>query len=181
MRVIAGSAKGCGLESPKGFDVRPTADRVREALFSAIGDKVIGARFLDLFGGTGAVGIEALSRGAAYAVFIDISPVCINIIKNNLEKTRLCSKSRLITGYAEYALNGLSGECFDIIYLDPPYKKKLIDISINTIIKNKIMDTNGIIIAEYGKDEVIFTTEEIKINKIKKYGNARLVFYECVN
>ena len=178
MRVIAGSAKGCGLESPKGHGTRPTADRVREALFSAIGDKIIGARFLDLFGGTGAVGIEALSRGAAYTVFTDISPVCIKIIEKNLNKTRLSDKSRLIAGDAAYVLERcLAGDRFDIIYLDPPYKKKLIDFSINTIVKNKIINLNGMVIAEYGSGENVYMASGVEIIKIKKYGNTRLVFY----
>jgi len=178
MRVIAGSARGCLLESPKGCGTRPTSDRVREALFSVLGEKIIGAYFLDLFSGTGAAGIEAVSRGAAFSVFVDISPVCIKIIEKNLNKTRLAAKSRLITGSAEYALNGLIGDCFDIIYLDPPYHQQLIGPTLNAIIKNKILRANGTVAAEYGKGDEIAVFDGIEVIDIKKYGKTRLVFYE---
>ncbi len=125
LRVIAGSAGGRRLRSLPGLEVRPTLDRVRQAVFSSLGEAVQGARCLDLFAGTGAVGIEALSRGAGSAVFVDSSRRCCEILRRNLEDCGLGGRARVIESDWESALRELRrpGEAFDIAYVDPPYSR----------------------------------------------------------
>jgi 16S rRNA (guanine966-N2)-methyltransferase len=121
MRVIAGSAKGTRLARPPG-GVRPVADRVREGLFSSLGDLVAGARVLDLFAGTGALGIEALSRGASEAVFVDESPRALATTRENLRRTGFRDRAVVIRSEVGRALNRLGDRGFDLVFLDPPYE-----------------------------------------------------------
>jgi len=123
LRIIAGSARGIRLAFPKGAEVRPTADRIREAIFNILADRVIEARVLDLFAGTGAFGIEALSRGASEAVFVENNRACVAAIRENLEKTRFSDQAAVIVAGAlsfPHAAAPPVGP-FDIIFLDPPY------------------------------------------------------------
>jgi len=177
MRVIAGSAGGLKLLSPNGNDTRPTADRVREALFSIIGDDIAGASFLDLFAGTGAVGIEALSRGAGRAVFVDASPQCVEIINKNLAHTRLTDNARVTNADVCFALKKILNDSFDIIYVDPPYGGGVTEAALNDIILYKRLADNGFIITEYGAGEVICKPDGLTIVKEKAYGRTRLIFY----
>lgn len=153
MRVITGSAKGVKLKAPEGFTTRPTADRVKEALFSAIQQDIPGTAVLDLFGGTGQLGIEALSRGAKRAVFVDKSRESCQLIRENLRRTKLEQSGRVVC--ADY-LNYLSGckECFDLILLDPPYAEVFLENALKRISEIDILSAHGIIIAErpVGKD-----------------------------
>lgn len=119
MRVIAGTARGVRLESPKDSKVRPTLDRVRESLFSILGESVLDVAFLDLFTGTGAIGIEALSRGAAQAVFVDSAADNVALVQRNLEKTRLAAHARTVRCALPDRLGAVGGT-FEIIYADPP-------------------------------------------------------------
>jgi 16S rRNA (guanine966-N2)-methyltransferase len=122
MRVIAGSAKGRRLVAPRGKGTRPTSDRVREALFSALQDRLPQARVADLYAGSGALGIEALSRGAATATFVERARGAHTAIKDNLERTGLALDAAVIHGDVRTALrHGLPGGPFDIVFLDPPY------------------------------------------------------------
>lgn len=124
MRVIAGEAKGRRLSGVRQSDVRPTTDRVREALFSTLGPAVSGARVLDLFAGTGAVGIEALSRGAAAAVFVDTDPEAVASIRANLDLTNLAGRASIHRMSAEQFVSrgtGPAGGAFDLVFADPPY------------------------------------------------------------
>ena len=126
MRVIAGTAGGVPLFVPK-TDLRPTMDQVRAAIFSALGERVVGARVLDLFAGTGALGIEALSRGAASVVFVDSDRRAVETIRRNLEKTRLVGPSATVHGAEVFGVLsrgwGVTGP-FDLIFADPPYAVK---------------------------------------------------------
>ena len=123
MRVIAGSARRLLLKAPDGMDTRPTADRVKESLFNMLNPDLYGCAFLDLFSGSGAIGIEALSRGAQRAVLVDASMECAGIIKQNLEVTRLGENAEIINEdvYAAIERLGRRGEKYDIIFMDPPY------------------------------------------------------------
>lgn len=127
MRVIAGSARGLRLQYPKGADIRPTTDRVRESLFSSIGDDIIDCRFCDLYAGAGSVGIEALSRGAASATFVEKGPRCIEALERNLRTTRLEGAATVLRGRLPECLKEIwqnSGP-FDIVFADPPYSADL--------------------------------------------------------
>ncbi|MCC7519434.1 MAG: 16S rRNA (guanine(966)-N(2))-methyltransferase RsmD [Verrucomicrobiae bacterium] len=125
MRVIAGSAKGFGLSAPKHLGLRPTPERVKEAVFSSLAERIPGARVLDLFAGTGAFGIEALSRGAASAVFVEKDGRAMALVAENLRKTRLGERARMFRDDARHALEVLVREraVFDLVFADPPYFK----------------------------------------------------------
>ncbi len=124
MRVIAGAQKGRRLEGPKGYRLRPTAERVKEALFSILGPRLIGARFLDLYAGTGSIGIEALSRGAQGVTFVEQNPACLSLLRTNLARCRLtemadvhaCSAARFL------ARHKWEDNPYDIVFADPPYR-----------------------------------------------------------
>ncbi len=121
LRVIAGSAGGIPLACPKGDAVRPTMDQVRGAIFSSLGDRVPGARVLDLFAGTGGLGIEALSRGAQAATFVERDRRALDCIRANLEKTRLAADAELMPLDVFTFLDRTAGRVFDLVFADPPY------------------------------------------------------------
>ncbi|MBM3472031.1 MAG: 16S rRNA (guanine(966)-N(2))-methyltransferase RsmD [Armatimonadetes bacterium] len=123
MRVIAGEAKSLRLIAPKGVGLRPTSDAVREALFSSLGSDVVGARFLDVYAGTGAVGIEALSRGAEFCAFVERDRRCVEAIRRNLGNTRLSARAAVVQGDARRVIGRVLAEYgpFGLVFADPPY------------------------------------------------------------
>ena len=184
MRIVAGKNKGNILKSPKDLSVRPTSEKVREALFDILGTSVKETCFLDLFAGTGAVGIEALSRGAREVIFIEKELKCIKIIKENLEKTGN-SQNALV-----YKIDFLSGlkllvkknYLFDYIFLDPPYNRGLVNISLLEISKLPILRHNGLVIAQhYKKEKIMENLNNLKLFNQRIYGECFLSFYEYVN
>ena len=180
MRVITGKARGVQLKTPEGMQTRPTADRVKEALFSIINFDIPGARVLDLFGGTGQLGIEALSRGAKSAVFVDAAEPACRLIRENLKRTKLEGQGRVIrSDYLEY-LNRCR-ERFDIILLDPPYAEVFLENSLKRITEIDILETNGIIVTErpLGK-ELPWDFEGYIRSKDYKYGKTLLTIYRKV-
>lgn len=147
MRVIAGTARSVPLLSRDGLDTRPTTDRVKEAIFNIIQFEIEGRRILDLFGGSGQMAIEALSRGAEGAVIVDQSKDSISIIRQNLQKTKLTEKAEVVCAdYMEY-LNRCK-KCFDLIFLDPPYREKFLENALNRISEIDILKSGGIIVCE---------------------------------
>ena len=153
MRVITGKARGVVLKTPDGMLTRPTADRVKEALFSIIQFDLPAAKVLDLFGGTGQLGIEALSRGAKSAVFVDSRDDACNLIKENLHRTKLSASANVVkSDYLAFLKN--TKETFDIIFLDPPYAEVFLENSLKMITEIDILQSGGIIVAErpLGKD-----------------------------
>ena len=152
MRVIAGSARGIPLKTPDGMQTRPTADRVKEAMFSIIHFEIPGAAVLDLFGGTGQLGIEALSRGAKSAVFVDAGEPACRLIRENLKATSLTERGRVISGDSMEYLKSIR-ETFDIIFLDPPYDTMLCDKALQKIFAFDILTQGGIIVCERPLDK----------------------------
>ena len=153
MRVITGKARGILLKTPDGMATRPTADRVKEAMFSIIQFDILGAKVLDLFGGTGQLGIEALSREAKSAVFVDEREDACKLIRENLKRTKLEKDARVIrSDYANFLKN--CAEQFDIIFLDPPYAEVFLENSLNLITEIDILQSGGIIVVErpFGKE-----------------------------
>lgn len=147
MRVITGKARGVQLRTPDGMDTRPTADRVKEAMFSSIQFEIPGAKVLDLFGGTGQLAIEALSRGASEAVIIDAAESACRLIKDNLTRTKLAPQAKVIRAdYIDYLKR--CNDRFDIIFLDPPYAEVFLENSLNLIREIDILSSNGIIVTE---------------------------------
>ena len=177
MRVITGKARGVNLKTPEGMLTRPTADRVKEALFSIINFDIPGASVLDLFGGTGQLGIEALSRGAKSAVFVDAREDACKLIRENLKRTRLQENARVVrSDYLDYLSR--CREQYDIIFLDPPYAETYLENAINRITEIDILQSNGIMIAErpLGK-ELPWEFEGYTRSRDYKYGKTLLTIY----
>ncbi len=177
MRVITGKARGIQLKTPEGMLTRPTADRVKEALFSIINFDIPGARVLDLFGGTGQLGIEALSRGAASAVFVDAREESCRLIRENLKRTKLEQDARVIrSDYLDYLSR--CREQYNIIFLDPPYAEVFLENAIKRITEIDILQSDGIIVAErpLGK-ELPWEFEGYTRSKDYKYGKVLLTIY----
>ena len=177
MRVITGTARGITLKTPQGMQTRPTTDRVKEALFSIIQFEIPGARILDLFGGTGQLGIEALSRGAKSAVFVDAGEAPCKLIRENLRRTHLEENAKVVrSDYLAY----LSGcrEQFEIIFLDPPYAEVFLENALKRIAEIDILQSGGIIVAErpVGK-ELPWEFEGFTRSRDYKYGNTLLTVY----
>ncbi len=181
MRVITGKARGIRLKTLEGLDVRPTTDRVKEGMFSAIQFQIPQARVLDLFAGSGQLGIEALSRGAKQAVFIDQSPQSLNIVKENLKKTGFIDFAELHQKSAEQYLRGCPDNSFDLIFLDPPYRNQILEKILPEI--SRILKPDGKVIAEHEINCIL--PEEISDLILQKnyfYGKIVVsVFSEKIN
>ena len=179
MRVISGIARGTKIKSIDSMSTRPTLDRVKEALFNILQNYIKNAIVLDLFAGSGALGIEALSRGAKRAYFCDINKEAIKIIKENLEKTRLIEKSVIYNEDYIIAIKKIKAP-LSIVFLDPPYKLDLAVKSIKELQKNKLLTNNSIIIIEtdeLNRDiEELQKIENLEIIDNRKYGRANLIF-----
>ena len=181
MRVISGASRGKKLFSIEGNNTRPTLDRVKEALFNIIQSNIKDTFVLDLFAGTGALGIEALSRGAKKAIFCDNSKEAINVIKKNVEGTKNQDKAVIINKDFNELLIDLANKKlkFDLIFLDPPYKTDYVITALQKIIMSNLLSDNGIIIVETDdpkKEEEILKIENIKIFDKRKYGSVWLIF-----
>ncbi len=177
MRVITGTARGVQLKTPEGMTTRPTTDRVKEAMFSIIHFDIPGAAVLDLFGGTGQLGIEALSRGAKSAVFVDAGEPACRLIRENLKRARLEGQGRVVrSDYLEYL--GRAREQFDIILLDPPYAEVFLENALKRITEIDILRSGGIIVTErpLGK-ELPWEFEGYQRSKDYKYGKTLLTIY----
>ena len=177
MRVITGKARGVQLKTPDGMLTRPTTDRVKEALFSIINFEIPGAKVLDLFGGTGQLGIEALSRGAKSAVFVDAREEACKLIRENLKRTKLEQDAAVVrSDYLDYL--GRCREQFNIIFLDPPYAEVFLENSLNRITEIDILQSNGIIVTEhpFGK-ELPWELAGYTRSRDYKYGKTLLTIY----
>ena len=177
MRVISGKARGVNLKTPEGVLTRPTIDRVKEALFSIINFDIPASNVLDLFGGTGQLGIEALSRGAKSAVFVDQREDACKLIKENLRRTKLEQDAKVVRmDYLDYLKR--CREKFDIIFLDPPYAEVFLENALKCITEIDILQSGGIIVAErpLGK-ELPWDFEGYTRSKDYKYGKVLLTIY----
>ena len=179
MRIISGKARGTSLYTLDGIETRPTLDRVKESLFNIISNDIYEAKVLDLFSGSGAIGLEFASRGAEEVVLNDSSKKAIEIIKKNIEKTHLENKIRLYNSDFKNLIKNLEGEQFDIIYLDPPYKTTYIKEALEKIKQYNLLKKEGKIIAETDELDRIkgeISELNLEIIDIRKYGRAHLVF-----
>lgn len=179
VRVISGSARGLKLNTPGDDRVRPTTDRVKESMFNIVQDWVYDSQVLDLFAGSGALGIEALSRGASQAVFCDNSLDSIKIIKSNIEKARVADRSQIVNGDFKRCLRDMEAknQSFDMIFVDPPYYEGLFEEVLDTIRSCKILKKDGIVIVEHDAKRPIGQVEGLEVYKEKKYGITMLTFY----
>ena len=153
MRIITGSARGCRLKTPKGQATRPTSDRIKESLFNILGPKVYGRKVLDIFAGTGNLGLEALARGAASACFVDQATAAL--IRENAVHTRLQDKAAVhgCDVFAQLSRFAQGGESFDLIFCDPPYHKGLAWRALTFFDESTVLAHAGILVVEHGADE----------------------------
>ena len=185
MRIISGTMRGTKLFTLEGDNTRPTLDRVKEALFSKINFELEDSIVLDMFSGSGALGLESLSRGANKAVLCDSSRDAIRIINQNIEKTR--TKDRIVLLNLDYrkAIEKIKEDNykFDIVFLDPPYKTDYAAVASKNIAQNNLLNEDGLIVIETDeKDRVIneIDTNLLKIEETKKYGRVYLLFLKSV-
>ena len=177
MRVIAGSAKGKRLESVPGDSTRPITDRTKEALFNIIGAAIAGARFLDLFGGTGAVGIEALSRGAARAVFIERERRALRTIGHNLQSTGLADSAHVVPGDAFKYLSRAT-DVFEFVYVAPPQYKELWIKALQVLDGSEILVEDGYAIAQiHPRERVDVDLKSLQLVDERRYGSTLLLFF----
>ncbi|MDD2957913.1 MAG: 16S rRNA (guanine(966)-N(2))-methyltransferase RsmD [Lachnospiraceae bacterium] len=183
MRVIAGSARRLPLKTIEGLDTRPTTDRIKETLFNILQDELYDCRFLDLFAGSGSIGIEALSRGAREAVFVENNRRAVSCIQENLEFTKLASLGKVISGDVLSALNRLNGqEPFHIIFMDPPYghlwEKRVLEV----LADSSIVDEDTLLIAEASLDTDFSYLDELgyEVRRRKEYKTNTHMFLRRV-
>lgn len=181
MRVIAGSAKRLQLKTLEGMDTRPTTDRIKETLFNMIAPGLSGCLFLDLFSGSGSIGIEALSRGAREAVFVEQNSNAVNYIRENLRFTKLTENAVVISADALAALRRLEGtRKFDYIFMDPPYGKELERSVLDYLAQSELVGEDTVIIVEAALDTDFSYLEwtELSVMKEKEYKTNKHVFIE---
>lgn len=177
MRIITGSARGIPLQTLAGDATRPTAEKVKEAVFSSLQFDLEGRRFLDLFAGSGQMGLEALSRGAAAATFIDASADAIAVVKANAKKTGFFDASHfLISDYRNYLRKAAGKEVFDIVFIDPPYAERLVSDAVRRLLDGGFCHAGTLIVAE-SEEEDIFAkdpalSEAFDLLKQKQYGKT---------
>ncbi len=184
MRVIAGSAKGHRLYTVPGGGTRPITDRVKESLFDILGDSIVGVRVLDLFAGTGAVGIEALSRGAAYAVFVDKSSLALRTIRRNLEHTRLGGRATLVQADVFRYLAGPVERPFHLIYVAPPQYRgwwtrviKILDERPEWLVSSSV-DISLVIAQIHPREYQVMDLSRLSMYDVRRYGSTWLCFYK---
>ena len=181
MRVTGGEARGRRLRVPKGQALRPTAARVKEALFNILPHDLAGLKVLDLFAGTGNVTIEALSRGAGEAILVDSSTQAGKVIRENLRRLRLTDRTKVWITPVSRALRLLvrRGESFDMIFLDPPYEQHLVENSLKIIARGGLLREAGILIAEHSpREKVEPRYDALVLSDQRRYGTTLLSFFQ---
>ena len=177
MRIITGRARGIKLETLAGDMTRPTSERAKMAIFSSLQFELEGRRVLDLFAGSGQMGLEAVSRGAAHAVLVDQSKDAIRIIQKNAEKTRLGEDCTVIcSDFAEFLRQRRGKEPFDIVFIDPPYGMKACRAAVEAILENRLLKPRGILVLESGEPDPLGVDTPIaarfEVLKTARYGVA---------
>lgn len=179
LRVTGGEARGRRIRSIPGRGTRPTADRVRVALFNILGPRLTGAHVLDLFAGSGSLGIEALSRGAARAVFVEKDRACVLVIRHNLSELGYESLSQVRQGdvVAEVKRLGIEGACFDIIFLDPPYAAEALTVALLAVSEAGVMSQGCVVVAEHSSRSEPPLIPGLSLTDRRIYGDTALSFF----
>ncbi|MBR0407465.1 MAG: 16S rRNA (guanine(966)-N(2))-methyltransferase RsmD [Clostridia bacterium] len=182
MRIIAGEMRSRKLKAPEGVDTRPTADRVKEALFSILGTRVYGARVLDLYGGSGALALEAISRGAGSAVVCDLSAKACAVIQENIDTLNCGESVKLLRMKDTAAISALQKkrDAFDLIFLDPPYRMSTVPIC-QALVDNGLLKPDGMIIIEHGRETPPDILPPLTRTDHREYGAAGLGFYQLTH
>jgi 16S rRNA (guanine(966)-N(2))-methyltransferase RsmD len=184
MRVVAGSAKGRHLKSPKSEGTRPVMDRVKTALFDILAPRIVGTRFLDLFGGSGGIGIEALSRGARSATFIELNPAMVKLIRENLAITRLAENAEALRVDAfRFLENAASaGRRYDIVYVAPPQYQGMAARAVAQLDRAPLTEDGGLVIAQIHPRERdtldALPLRTLRLVDERRYGSTLLLFYQ---
>jgi len=179
MRIISGSLRGKKLHTFKGTDIRPTSDRTREAVFNILSQRVPGAHVLDLFAGSGAMGIEALSRHAATATFVDKAPAAIALIKKNIDACGLEKKARVIQWDIARSLDCLGSVQmpFDLIFLDPPYGRHLAGSALTHLADSRAVAPETCLVLEHGHAEILhLPSDKFQLKDQRRYGKTLVSF-----
>ncbi|MCD8157780.1 MAG: 16S rRNA (guanine(966)-N(2))-methyltransferase RsmD, partial [Clostridiales bacterium] len=177
--VISGSKKGLKLKAPKGLSTRPTTDRIKESLFNILSPVLRECRFLDMFAGSGGIGIEALSRGASEVFFIDRDREALKVIKDNIQKADF-SRQAVVLGFDwKTALKHIEnrGLKFDVIFMDPPYNSDFIENILDEIKNLGILNNEGIVVVKQAKDEPKIIKEGFKVYRVKDYGKTTKISF----
>jgi 16S rRNA (guanine966-N2)-methyltransferase len=179
LRVISGKWKGKRLSSVKGLNLRPTSDRVKEAIFDILQDHIAGQQVLDLFAGTGALGIEALSRGAKRAVFVEESPRSLMALRKNIEGCQAKDQAQVLPREVTHGIKILEaqGESFQLIFLDPPYQKGLANKALKVLAGSSIVSPDTLIIVEHSSNEELLSIPRLQRVDARKYGNTLVSFW----
>lgn len=184
MRIITGKAKGCKLKTPPGLNTRPTTDRVKESIFNILSSKTQDAQILDIFAGTGNMGLEALSRHGASAVFVDQNSVSINVIRDNAHHTKLIERATIIKGDVMTALTKFSQQSrkFDLVFCDPPYNKGWAQKVTDFFRCNNLLNRHGVLVMEHDKNDVLdgYEGELFRLVRSETYGITKISFYQLL-
>lgn len=179
MRIIAGEMRGRQLKTVEGMQTRPTSDKVKGAIFNVLGDKVLAARVLDLFAGTGNLALEALSRGSREAVLVEKSLGAHKVIRDNLARIGVSHKAKLLLMDAFKYIDRYPMEVFDLIFLDPPYHKELVSKAILAVKEHSYLAPFGVIVAETAKDETLNgDIYPLEIRKTGEYGDTKIWYLQ---
>ena len=179
MRIVSGKARGTKLMSLDGMETRPTTDRVKESIFNIINSDIYDSEVLDLFSGSGALGIEAASRGAKKVVLVENNIKCRDVINKNVEKSKLTDIIDIVIGDAEVFIVKSAGKAkFDLIFMDPPYKKNIVEPILKKIVESNILSDDGIIVVEHSReDNIPENVGNLFAYKNKKYGITCVSIY----
>ncbi|MGN1473498.1 MAG: 16S rRNA (guanine(966)-N(2))-methyltransferase RsmD [Eubacteriales bacterium] len=183
MRIITGTARGTKLFTLEGEATRPTSERAKEAVFSMIQFEIEGRRVLDLYAGSGQLGLEALSRGASFCMFVDSNPEAIAVIRKNAEKTKLSDRCRtLISDAANYVRKGAGGEKYQIVFMDPPYASGLVIPTLERLISADIVSPGGLVFCETDQENLFDGREDIfrtfTLRRDGSYGKIKMYLLE---
>ena len=180
MRIIGGEARGRRLFAPDGTDTRPTSDKTREALFNILRNRIYGSRVLDLFGGTGALALEALSRGASFAAICDCSPAAVRVIQRNAEtvlKDEIAERVRILRADYMAALERLAGQKFDLVFLDPPYAMTdAYGKAVRFLLNRDMLNQDAVAVLERKKDNEICLPPEAEVYDERAYRDTVIAF-----
>ena len=181
MRVISGSTRGLKLLSPEGLHTRPTTDRIKETLFNIMQPDIYLSDFLDLFSGSGAIGIEALSRGAGICVFVDNAASSTKIITKNIEAAHVSDRAFVLKSDVFEALSdlGKKGKTFDIIFMDPPYAEGFNEPVLKKIVESEVLKPDGYVVLERSSDVKLSAVYGLEIFREKIFKNTTLTFFKC--
>lgn len=180
MRIITGSAKGTKLKTPRGMGVRPTGDRVKESLFNILGSRVLEAKVLDLFAGTGNLGLEAVSRGAIGVTFVEQSPGSIALIRENAALTKLSNKINIKRGNVLSVIPQLN-EQYNLIFCDPPYNQNLVGQVLLRIDRAGILAEDGVLIVEHSQHEIVdVDLNSLHLVRTEKFGETCVSFWKKI-